>query len=182
MCFLPSSSVFFLCTCRYIIHTRIFVNLILHHQPIWREDWILEFQRKYTLSVVCLYVNLSCIYIQLFWIWDMTMVSFPGPGESSEYLGDGSNRRKFTYFSNSFVLALAMVAGFGGLLFGYDTGTSLSLSLPVTLSHWFSLSPPSLVCGVNVGLWVLLYNTWGCILCCDCGSTWEFEFILCNLT
>ncbi|KAL1827057.1 hypothetical protein DCAR_0206204 [Daucus carota subsp. sativus] len=36
--------------------------------------------------------------------------------------GVGANGRKITYFSNSFVLALALVAGFGGLLFGYDTG------------------------------------------------------------
>ncbi|KAL0340547.1 UNVERIFIED_CONTAM: Inositol transporter 1 [Sesamum radiatum] len=47
----------------------------------------------------------------------MTIESF---AESSGYLG-GSNR-KITYFSNSYVLGLTVVAGIGGLLFGYDTG------------------------------------------------------------
>ncbi|KAL0403701.1 UNVERIFIED_CONTAM: Inositol transporter 1 [Sesamum radiatum] len=47
----------------------------------------------------------------------MTIESF---AESSGYLR-GSNRR-ITYFSNSYVLGLTVVAGIGGLLFGYDTG------------------------------------------------------------
>ncbi|KAK1400519.1 Inositol transporter 1 [Heracleum sosnowskyi] len=54
----------------------------------------------------------------------MTIISLPGG--SSEYLGGGSGydggARKITYFSNSYVLGLTLVAGFGGLLFGYDTG------------------------------------------------------------
>ncbi|XP_073274749.1 inositol transporter 1 [Primulina huaijiensis] len=43
---------------------------------------------------------------------------------SSGYLNDGGENggRKITYFSNSYVLGLTMVAGIGGLLFGYDTG------------------------------------------------------------
>lgn len=45
---------------------------------------------------------------------------------SSGYL-DGSSRslggdRKVSYFSNGYVLGLTVVAGIGGLLFGYDTG------------------------------------------------------------
>ncbi|XP_057781621.1 inositol transporter 1 [Salvia miltiorrhiza] len=47
----------------------------------------------------------------------MTIQSF---GESSGYLS--GSRRKITYFSNSYVLGLTVVAGIGGLLFGYDTG------------------------------------------------------------
>ncbi|KAI3470111.1 hypothetical protein Pfo_026774 [Paulownia fortunei] len=46
----------------------------------------------------------------------MTIESF---AESSGYLG-GSHRR-ITYFSNSYVLGLTVIAGIGGLLFGYDT-------------------------------------------------------------
>lgn len=55
----------------------------------------------------------------------MTIISLPGG--SSEYLGGGSGydgSRKITYFSNSYVLGLTLVAGFGGLLFGYDTGNA----------------------------------------------------------
>ncbi|XP_059632878.1 inositol transporter 1 [Cornus florida] len=47
----------------------------------------------------------------------MTIESLPG---SSGYLS-GSDR-KITYFSNSYVVGLTVVAGIGGLLFGYDTG------------------------------------------------------------
>ncbi|GER32680.1 major facilitator superfamily protein [Striga asiatica] len=47
----------------------------------------------------------------------MTIESFSG---SSGYLR-GSDA-KITYFSNSYVLGLTVVAGIGGLLFGYDTG------------------------------------------------------------
>uniref|UniRef100_A0A803LMA8 Major facilitator superfamily (MFS) profile domain-containing protein n=1 Tax=Chenopodium quinoa TaxID=63459 RepID=A0A803LMA8_CHEQI len=44
--------------------------------------------------------------------------SIPG---SSGYLQSFPERR-FTYFSNKYVLGLTVVAGIGGLLFGYDTG------------------------------------------------------------
>ena len=47
----------------------------------------------------------------------MTIASMPG---SSGYLETGE--RKITYFSNSYVLGLTVIAGIGGLLFGYDTG------------------------------------------------------------
>ncbi|KAL2507274.1 Inositol transporter 1 [Forsythia ovata] len=47
----------------------------------------------------------------------MTIESIP---ESSGYLEAGN--RKITYFSNAYVLGLTVVAGIGGLLFGYDTG------------------------------------------------------------
>lgn len=49
----------------------------------------------------------------------MTIESMPG---SSGYL-DADNR-KITYFGNSYVVGLTIVAGIGGLLFGYDTGKS----------------------------------------------------------
>uniref|UniRef100_A0A5B7B2L1 Putative inositol transporter 1 n=2 Tax=Davidia involucrata TaxID=16924 RepID=A0A5B7B2L1_DAVIN len=48
----------------------------------------------------------------------MTIESLPG---SSGYLDAGSDR-KISYFSNMYVLGLTVVAGIGGLLFGYDTG------------------------------------------------------------
>ncbi|PWA93242.1 inositol transporter 1 [Artemisia annua] len=48
----------------------------------------------------------------------MTIESFPG---SSGYI-DADVDKKITYFSNSYVLGLTLVAGIGGLLFGYDTG------------------------------------------------------------
>nr|XP_043627582.1 inositol transporter 1-like isoform X1 [Erigeron canadensis] len=48
----------------------------------------------------------------------MTIESFPG---SSGYIDAGVDK-KITYFSNSYVLGLTVVAGIGGLLFGYDTG------------------------------------------------------------
>lgn len=48
----------------------------------------------------------------------MTLDSIPG---SSGYL-DSYPERRITYFSNSYVLGLTVVAGIGGLLFGYDTG------------------------------------------------------------
>ncbi|KAL9240636.1 hypothetical protein vseg_014833 [Gypsophila vaccaria] len=48
----------------------------------------------------------------------MTMDSIPG---SSGYL-DSFPERRITYFSNGYVLGLTVVAGIGGLLFGYDTG------------------------------------------------------------
>ncbi|XP_027117491.1 inositol transporter 1-like isoform X1 [Coffea arabica] len=47
----------------------------------------------------------------------MTIESLPG---SSGYLDDGN--RKVTYFGNSYVVGLTVIAGIGGLLFGYDTG------------------------------------------------------------
>ncbi|CAK9153202.1 unnamed protein product [Ilex paraguariensis] len=47
----------------------------------------------------------------------MTIDSLPG---SSGYIDAGE--RKVTYFSNPYVLGLTVVAGIGGLLFGYDTG------------------------------------------------------------
>lgn len=47
----------------------------------------------------------------------MTIKSLPG---SSGYL-DAENR-KISYFSNRYVLGLTVIAGIGGLLFGYDTG------------------------------------------------------------
>ncbi|KAJ6289405.1 hypothetical protein OIU76_025261 [Salix suchowensis] len=55
----------------------------------------------------------------------MTIQSSPGsssylPG-SSGYLGMFPERR-MSYFSNSYVIGLAVAAGIGGLLFGYDTG------------------------------------------------------------
>lgn len=49
----------------------------------------------------------------------MTIESIPG---SSGYLDAGN--RKITYFGNSYVVGLTVVAGIGGLLFGYDTGKS----------------------------------------------------------
>lgn len=39
-------------------------------------------------------------------------------------------------WKNPYVLRLAFSAGIGGLLFGYDTGLSLSLSLNFTLWIW----------------------------------------------
>ncbi|XP_052172363.1 inositol transporter 1 [Diospyros lotus] len=47
----------------------------------------------------------------------MTIESSPG---SSGCLDSG--RRKSSYFSNGYVLGLTVIAGIGGLLFGYDTG------------------------------------------------------------
>ncbi|KAM7487024.1 hypothetical protein LguiA_003033 [Lonicera macranthoides] len=47
----------------------------------------------------------------------MTIVSMP-EGSSASLGGD----RKVSYFSNAYVLGLTVVAGIGGLLFGYDTG------------------------------------------------------------
>ncbi|KAJ0034629.1 hypothetical protein Pint_25729 [Pistacia integerrima] len=48
----------------------------------------------------------------------MTLDSIPG---SSGYL-DAFPERRMSYFSNSYVLGLTVIAGIGGLLFGYDTG------------------------------------------------------------
>ncbi|KAK6930593.1 Major facilitator, sugar transporter-like [Dillenia turbinata] len=48
----------------------------------------------------------------------MTIESLPG---SSGYL-DSVPGQKLSYFSNPFVLRLTVIAGIGGLLFGYDTG------------------------------------------------------------
>ncbi|GLT90586.1 hypothetical protein SLE2022_085110 [Rubroshorea leprosula] len=48
----------------------------------------------------------------------MTLESIPG---SSGYL-DLFPERRMAYFSNSYVVRLTIVAGIGGLLFGYDTG------------------------------------------------------------
>ncbi|KAE8077175.1 hypothetical protein FH972_015765 [Carpinus fangiana] len=48
----------------------------------------------------------------------MKLESLPG---SSGYL-DLYPERKMSYFKNSYVLGLTVVAGIGGLLFGYDTG------------------------------------------------------------
>ncbi|XP_076884882.1 inositol transporter 1-like [Bidens hawaiensis] len=48
----------------------------------------------------------------------MTIESLPG---SSGYIDAGIDK-KITYFSNTYVLGLTVVAGIGGLLFGYDTG------------------------------------------------------------
>ncbi|GMH28562.1 hypothetical protein Nepgr_030405 [Nepenthes gracilis] len=46
------------------------------------------------------------------------MTIIPG---SSGYL-DAFPERRITYFSNKYVLSLTVIAGIGGLLFGYDTG------------------------------------------------------------
>ncbi|EYU45215.1 hypothetical protein MIMGU_mgv1a0050002mg, partial [Erythranthe guttata] len=40
-------------------------------------------------------------------------------GHNGNYNSNGEKR--ITYFSNSYVLGLTVVAGIGGLLFGYDT-------------------------------------------------------------
>ncbi|KAI3794876.1 hypothetical protein L1987_37516 [Smallanthus sonchifolius] len=48
----------------------------------------------------------------------MTIDLIPG---SSGHIDDGVDK-KITYFSNKFVLGLTVIAGIGGLLFGYDTG------------------------------------------------------------
>lgn len=60
----------------------------------------------------------------------MTIESLPGssgylPG-SSGYL-DMFPDRRMLYFSNSYVLGLTVIAGIGGLLFGYDTGIIIIL-------------------------------------------------------
>ena len=59
----------------------------------------------------------------------MTMLgsssSLPG---SSGYL-DLHPERKMFYFNNPYILGLTVVAGIGGLLFGYDTGTTQFFSL-----------------------------------------------------
>lgn len=52
----------------------------------------------------------------------MTLDSMPG---SSGYL-DLHPERKMFYFKNAYILRLTVVAGIGGLLFGYDTGTNSS--------------------------------------------------------
>ncbi|KAJ9558826.1 hypothetical protein OSB04_013440 [Centaurea solstitialis] len=49
----------------------------------------------------------------------MTIDSFPG---STPGLDGGGVEKKITYFSNKYVLGLTVIAGIGGLLFGYDTG------------------------------------------------------------
>ncbi|XP_044498326.1 inositol transporter 1-like [Mangifera indica] len=48
----------------------------------------------------------------------MTLDSIPG---SSGYL-DTFPERRMSYFSNPYILRLTVIAGIGGLLFGYDTG------------------------------------------------------------
>lgn len=48
----------------------------------------------------------------------MTLESLPG---SSGYL-DSFPERRMSYFSSTYVLRLTVIAGIGGLLFGYDTG------------------------------------------------------------
>uniref|UniRef100_A0A7N0TUG3 Major facilitator superfamily (MFS) profile domain-containing protein n=1 Tax=Kalanchoe fedtschenkoi TaxID=63787 RepID=A0A7N0TUG3_KALFE len=50
----------------------------------------------------------------------MTIISLPGSSGYSDSLSEP--RTKITYFSNAYVLGLTLVAGIGGLLFGYDTG------------------------------------------------------------
>lgn len=54
--------------------------------------------------------------------------SLPG---SSGYLDLHPDRKMF-YFKNPYILGLTVVAGIGGLLFGYDTGIPFSLSLILT--------------------------------------------------
>lgn len=51
----------------------------------------------------------------------LTLESIPG---SSGYL-DLFPDRRMSYFSNMYVLGLTVIAGIGGLLFGYDTGIFL---------------------------------------------------------
>lgn len=55
----------------------------------------------------------------------MTLDSVPG---SSGYL-EAFPERRMAYFSNSYVLGLTVIAGIGGLLFGYDSGILLFLTL-----------------------------------------------------
>ena len=57
----------------------------------------------------------------------MTLTIPNAPG-SSGYL-DMFPERRMSYFGNSYILGLTVTAGIGGLLFGYDTGLSLSLLL-----------------------------------------------------
>jgi len=62
-----------------------------------------------------------------------TMVVQSTPG-SSGYL-DLYPERKMSFFKNPYVLGLAAVAGIGGLLFGYDTGTVMVLFLFISNTH-----------------------------------------------
>ena len=49
------------------------------------------------------------------------------PGSSSSRLLDAAAARKdMNFFKNRYVLGLTGVAGIGGFLFGYDTGTDAS--------------------------------------------------------
>ncbi|XP_022861964.1 inositol transporter 1-like [Olea europaea var. sylvestris] len=91
----------------------------------------------------------------------MTIESMPG---SSGYIEVGN--RKITYFSNGYVLGLTVVAGIGGLLFGYDTGVISGALLyirdefeEVNQSHFLqetivSMALVGAMIGAAIGGWV----------------------------
>lgn len=60
--------------------------------------------------------------------------SLPG---SSGYL-DLYPERKILYFNNPYILGLTLVAGIGGLLFGYDTGATQFFILCLFL-YWLCM-------------------------------------------
>lgn len=63
----------------------------------------------------------------------MTIGMIPG---SSGRIDAGADK-KITYFSNKYVLGLTVIAGIGGLLFGYDTGIFMFASYWSYLSHLY---------------------------------------------
>ncbi|KAL8143893.1 hypothetical protein V2J09_016925 [Rumex salicifolius] len=76
-----------------------------------------NFSFRVILSSVIFSVTVAIEHVKVK-SWEMTLDSVPG---SSGYL-EAYPERRITYFSNGYVLGLTVVAGIGGLLFGYDTG------------------------------------------------------------
>ncbi|KAF5728819.1 Inositol transporter 1 isoform 2 [Tripterygium wilfordii] len=107
----------------------------------------------------------------------MTIESAPG---SSGYL-DLFPERRISYFGNPYILGLTVVAGIGGLLFGYDTGVISGALLYI--KDEFEVVNQSSFLQVQVIFVVLELSYWlkkfgfSCVVCAELKMKFKEELL-----